>query len=347
MANGPPRRPTSTVVRADAPSSCGNRAVSVELSTASPTLTQRIMTHSEGLNGRAPDAKQILVTGATGQQGGALARVLLRRGHHVCALTRKPEGPRARELKQAGADVVAGDLGDRASVERAAHGMDVVYVVATPYEQGTAAETRFAKNAMDAAQAARVPYIVYSSVSDADRRTGIPHFDSKALVEEHLRGLRTDYSIVAPVFFMENLLAPWAAAGFPNGVLATGVRADRKLQMISLAEIAEFTTLAVERPDVFRGRRINIASDDLTPVEAARIIAEHAKAKLSYVTVPLDQVRQQSEDSASMYDWFNRVGYSVDVPALKREYPAVRWTTFREWAAQQNWSKLFRPAPGS
>jgi len=305
------------------------------------------MTESDELTGRASERKRVLVTGATGQQGGALARLLLRRGHHVRAMTRKPEGPVATDLKKAGAEVVAGDLGNRSSVENAAKGVDVAFIVATPYEQGPAAEVRWGKTGVEAAHAARVPYIVYSSVSDADRNTGIPHFDSKFEVEEHLKGLGTDYSIIAPVFFMENFFAPWVTAGFAHGVLAMGLAPGRKLQVISLPEIAEFTTLAVERRESFRGKRINIASDEPTPVEMAQRVSEAAGAKLSYVPVPLDEVRKQSEDFAKMYDWFNRVGYSVQIPKLKKDYPQVHWTTFREWSAAQDWSRVLPRSPRS
>ena len=302
------------------------------------------MPHTKDLAGRSSDVKRVLVTGATGQQGGALARLLLQRGHHVRAMTRKPDGPAAGELRKAGAEVVTGDLGDRASVERAAKGTDVAFLVATPYERGPSTETEWGKNGLDGIHAARVPYIVYSSVSDADRKTGIPHFDSKAVVEEHLKRLGTDYSIVAPVFFMENLFAPWVSGGFAQGVLATGILPDRKLQVISLPEIAEFTTLAVEQPKSFRGKRINIASDAVTPIEIAERLSEVSGRKLAYHAVPLDQVRQQSEDFAKMYDWFNRVGYSADIAKLKHDYPQVHWRSFREWVGAQDWSRVL-PAP--
>jgi uncharacterized protein YbjT (DUF2867 family) len=298
------------------------------------------MAHSKELAGRTSDIQRVLVTGATGQQGGALARLLLQRGHHVRAMTRKPESAAAGGLRKAGAEVVTGDLGDLSSVERAARGVDVAYIVATPYEQGTVAETRFGKTGLDGVRAAEVPYIVYSSVSDADRKTGIPHFDSKAEVEEHLKRLGIDYSIVAPVFFMENLLAPWITPGFAQGVLAMGMFPDRKLQVISLPEIAEFTTLAVEQRRSFRGKRINIASDELTPPEMARQISEVAGTKLAYHAIPLDQLRQQNEDFAKMYDWFNRVGYSVDIAKLKADYPQVRWRSFREWSRNQDWLRV-------
>ncbi len=143
---------------------------------------------------------------------------------------------------------------------------------------------------------------------------------------------------------MENLFAPWVTAGFGQGVLATGVLPDRKLQVISLPEIAEFTALAVEQPRSFRGKRINIASDEPTLTEVARRLSEIAGTKLAYQAVPLDQVRKQSEDFAKMYDWFNRVGYSVDIPKLKHDYPQVHWRTFQEWVAKQDWSRVL-PRP--
>jgi uncharacterized protein YbjT (DUF2867 family) len=302
------------------------------------------MPRSKELAGRSAEPKRVLVTGATGQQGGGLVRVLLQRGHHVRAMSRKPDSAAANELNKLGAELVAGDLGDRASVERAAKGVDVAYLVVTPYEQGVEAETRFGKTGLDGIHAAGVPYVVYSSVSDADRKTGIPHFDSKAEIEQHLKGLGVDYSIVAPVFFMENLFAPWMTAGFAQGVLATGVLPERKLQIISLPEIAEFTALAVEQPRSFRGRRINIASDDPTLTEIARQLSERTGRKLAYRAIPLDDVRKQSEDFAKMYDWFNRVGYSVDIAKLKHDYPQVHWRTFKEWAAMQDWSRAL-PGP--
>jgi len=305
------------------------------------------MPHSKELSGRTGEPKRILVTGATGQQGGALTRVLVTRGHHVRALTRKPDGAAASELKRLGAEVVSGDLGDLASIEKAAQGMDAAFVVATPYEKGVEAEVGFGTTGLDAVHAAGVPYAVYSSVSDADRKTGIPHFDSKAVIEDHLRGLGLDHAIIAPVFFMENMMSPWVAPGLAHGVFATGVLADRKLQVISLPEIAEFTTLALEQPSSFRGRRINIASDELTPNEIARELSEVSGKRVAYRMIPIEELRKQNADTARMYEWFNQVGYSVDVARLKRDYPQVHWRTFREWARAQDWSKVLGTAPPS
>jgi len=293
---------------------------------------------SKSARGGSGDGQRVLVTGATGKQGGGLARLLLAGGHRVRAFTRKPDSPAAEELRKAGAEIVSGQFEDRASVERAARGMDVVFLVMTPYEQGAAAELRLGKLAVDAVHAAGVPYVVYSSVGNADTKTGIPHFDSKFQVEEHLKSSGMEYSIVAPVAFSENLLAPWTLGGLAQGTLLMGVLPDRKLQMISLAEIAEFTALAVEQRSKFRGHRVDIASVELTPVEIARQLSELLGKEITPQQIPVEQLRKQSEDLAKMTEWFNRVGYSVDIPRLKREYPQVHWRSFREWAAAQTWS---------
>jgi uncharacterized protein YbjT (DUF2867 family) len=303
------------------------------------------MPHSKELSGKSAEPKRVLVTGATGHQGGALARVLLPRGHHVRALTRKPDSAAANELRRLGAEVVAGDLGDRDSVEKAAKGVDVAFIVATPYEKGVEAETAFGKTGLDGVHAAGVPYVVYSSVSDADRKTGIPHFDSKAEIEQHLKGLGIDHSVIAPVFFSENLMGPWVAPGLAQGVFASGATADRKLQVISLPEIAEFTALAVEQPQSFRGKRINIASDEPTPIEITRELSEITGRKIAYQQIPLDALRKQNADAARMYEWFNQVGYSVDIPKLKADYPQVHWRSFQEWARAQDWTRVIPPAP--
>jgi uncharacterized protein YbjT (DUF2867 family) len=309
-----------------------------------PTLRQLrtdwAMSHSRDLTGKAAEARHVLVIGATGKQGGALARSLLRRGHHVRAISRHPEGPAASELKALGVEFLAGDLGDRPSVERAAKGTDVAFLMATPFEQGPAGETRLGITGLDAIRAAGVPYVVYSSVADADRRTGVPHFESKARIEEHLKGLGTDYAIVAPAFFSENLTTPWLAAGLAQGVFATGVLPERKIQVISVPELAEFTTLAVEDPHGFRGKRINLASEETTPSEMTRQLSEVLDKKITYRTIPVDEVRKQSDDMAKMYDWFNRVGYSADIERLRHDYPQVHWRTFMEWATLQDWSKV-------
>ena len=163
---------------------------------------------------------KVLVTGATGQQGGLVARTLRSRGHHVLGLTRNPDSPSAQGLKDLGIEPIAGDFNDSASLVKAAQGMDAVYVMATPFEAGTEAETRQGIAAVNAAQAAGVQHLVYSSVSDADRKTNIPHFDSKYEIERHIQEQNIPFTIVAPVSFMDNLISPFMLPGLIQGTLS-------------------------------------------------------------------------------------------------------------------------------
>src|SRR5712671_4794967 len=187
------------------------------------------------------DKLTVLVTGATGKQGGHLVGELLARGHTIRALTRKPESPAAAALAERGVTIVPGDFEDEQSLERAARGVDTVFAMATPFEAGEKAETRDGINIVRAASAAGVAHLVYSSVAGADRATGIPHFDSKFEVEKALRRSGVPFTIVAPVFFMENFVADWLAAGIAKGSIAMALPATRRLQQIAVADIAQFT----------------------------------------------------------------------------------------------------------
>ena len=287
-----------------------------------------------------PEKKAILVTGATGKQGGALARVLLNNGHHVRAVTRNVESPQARGLAQQGAELFPADADNVASLERAAAEMDAVFAMATPFEGGIEAEIRQGINIVNAAQVAGVKHIVYSSVAGADQKTGIPHFESKYQVEQHLRRLGLPFTIIAPVYFMENLLAPWNTAWLRSGVYALALPAGRQLQQIAVADIGGFAAEVIARPDEFAGERIEIASDEHTGTEAAAIVANASGHEMTYVEVPLEQVRAESEDLAIMFEWINRVGYQADLAGLRAQYQNVGWHTLEDWAAAQDWTQL-------
>ncbi len=219
--------------------------------------------------------------------------------------------------------------------------MDAAFVVATPFEAGPEAETRHGVAAADAARVAGVSHLVYSSVADADKRTGIPHFESKRGVEEHIERLGVPYTIVAPVYFMENLLAPWNLPELKEGRLPMALPASRPLQQIALSDIAAFTAMVLEDREGFEDRRVNIASDELAGDEVARVLSRVTGREIRYVELQLEQVRQaMGEDGALMFEWFDRVGYSADVGSLRRQHPEVGWHTFEEWAKQQDWSAL-------
>jgi uncharacterized protein YbjT (DUF2867 family) len=280
--------------------------------------------------------RKILVTGATGQQGGSLARLLLQKKHKVYALTRNAQSPTAQDLRNRGANIVKGDLDDSDSIKRAVKDVESVFLMGTPFEDGTEGETRREKLMADIAKENNIEHLAYSSVANADKNTGIPHFESKYKIEQHIKNLGIPHTIIGPTFFMENLLGP----GLEQGQLALPLSSSSVLQQSALQNIAEFSALVFERRKPFLGKRIDIASDEVTGEQAARILSNVLGYKIRYVPVPLEQVYQANEDMARMYDWYGKVGTGIDISALHQEYPEVGWLTFRDWA---KYNKLGRP----
>jgi uncharacterized protein YbjT (DUF2867 family) len=283
-------------------------------------------------------SKLVLVTGATGKQGGAVVEALLTRGHQVRALTRDAASPAANRLRQQGVEIAVGDFSDHASLVRAARGADAVYAMSTPYEKGAEKEIAQGIFIIDAAKAAGVAHVIYSSVASANHATGISHFDGKYTVERHLQASGVPYTIVAPVFFMENLLQPWMLSGLRQGKLAMALPAGRLLQQIAVADIGTFVAAVIERRDTVFGRRFDIAGDELTGKEAAAILSKVTVRQVHYEGFPPDVLRAQSEDLAVMFKWFDTTGYAADIKSLRRDFPEVTWHTFVEWARRQDWS---------
>ncbi len=272
--------------------------------------------------------RKILVTGATGQQGGSLARLLLRKKHKVYALTRNTQSSAAQDLINRGANIVKGDLDDSDSLQRAVKDVESVFLMGTPFEDGTEGEIRRGKLMADIAKENGIEHLVYSSVSNADKNTGIPHFESKYKVEQHIKNIGIPHTIIGPTFFMENLLGP----GLEQGQLALPLSQSTTLQQSALENIAEFLALVLERRKPFLGKRIDIASDEVTGEQAAEILSNVLGNKIRYVSVPLEQVYQANEDMARMYDWYEKAGTGIDIASLHQEYPEIDWLTFRDWA---------------
>ena len=285
-------------------------------------------------------SKKILVTGATGQQGGSIVDALLDAGHEVRGLTRDSQSDRARVLEDRGVEIAQGDFTDRASLEKALTGVDGAFLMSTPFEGGVEVETQQGIAFVEAAHTVGVPHLVYTSVSDADRDTGIPHFDSKYLVEKRIVELGIPYTIIAPAYFHDNMLAPFVLPGLQKGAFAAALAPETTLQGVSVRNIGEFGALVFARREDFLGKRINIAGDSLTGLQHAEAVSEASGQEIGFFSVPIDQVRQMSEDMALKYEWFDRVGSSAEIEELHRNYPEVKWERFSDWAARQDWSVL-------
>jgi uncharacterized protein YbjT (DUF2867 family) len=284
------------------------------------------------------DSKTVLVSGATGQQGGAVARELLEHGYRVRAMTRKPQGSQAQSLASLGAELVQGDLDDEASISKALAGAWGAFAVQNTWEAGVEKEEIQGKRFAKAARAAGVQHFVYSSVGSAHRKTGIPHFDNKWRVEETIRSLGfPSHVVIRPAFFMENLLSPWFKPGIDGGKLMIGIKPQTVLQMIAVEDIGKYGRWAFDNHQKLNGRAIDIAGDARTMPDTARIIGEAAGKTVEFVQVPIEEVRKFSMDFAIMLEWIDRVGYNADIPGTSKE-SGIRPTSLPEWAGRAAWS---------
>jgi uncharacterized protein YbjT (DUF2867 family) len=275
--------------------------------------------------------KLVLVTGATGQQGGAVARELLAAGYNVRAMTRNPDGDGAKAIAKAGAEVVKGDLDDASSVEQALQGVWGAFAVQNTWEAGVEGEERQGKQFAELAKKAGVQHLVYSSVGSAHRDTGVPHFDNKARVEQTIRELGfPSYVILRPAFFMENM-----KTFFPpdeNGNINMALDPSTKLQMVAVQDIGKYGLLAFEKAAELNGQAIDFAGDELTIPEAAAILSETMGKKVQHVKANIEDVRAYSEDMALMFEWFDSTGYNADIASQESKY-GIKPTSFKEWAA--------------
>ena len=275
--------------------------------------------------------RTILITGVTGHQGGSVAHALRGAGFHLRGLTRKPDSEQAVALKLQGVDVVQGDLDGEASLRRALSGAWGVFGVQNTWEAGVEREEAQGKRLATLAREAGIEHYVYSSVGSAHKKTGVPHFDNKWRIEETVRGLRfPSHVILRPVFFMENLVAPYSLQG---STLAWALEPGTKLQMIAVDDIGWFGARAFTDAAALNRREIDLAGDVRTMPEAAEIFTDALGRPIAFAQTPIEQVRQYSEDTALMLEWFERVGYSADIAGLEREFGRTL-TKLPDWAAK-------------
>ncbi|GAA2600661.1 NmrA family NAD(P)-binding protein [Streptomyces axinellae] len=233
-------------------------------------------------------AESVLVTGATGRQGGAAARALLAVGTPVRALVRDPHAPRAKAIEAEGAELVRGDLADPDSLAPAVRGVGAVFSVQMPPMTETsvdfAGELAQATNLIAAAQAAGVRQFVQSSTAGVGRHTQAPgwaegrwsameeYFTTKQRILDAVRQAGfARWTVVKPAFFMDNLRA--LVPHGPEGGLATVLKPDSELALVAAADIGAAVAHAVQDPDRFHEVRLELAGDRLTMRQIARTLS--------------------------------------------------------------------------
>ena len=279
--------------------------------------------------------KRVLVAGATGRLG-VIVQTLQERGQSVRAMTRDPNSQAAGRLRGAGVDVIYGDFDDPDSIVRAAAGTDAVFATGTAHKAGPEGELRHGHNLAGAVAEAGVPHLVYSSADGAAADSPVPLFRAKDEVEQHIRSLPIAHTILAPVYFMENLFNPWNVPALHTGTFPSPIPIDSPLQQVAIEDLVMVAALAIERPDEFAGRRITIASDVVTAEQAAAELGRLIGREFEPEQIQREQL---APGLRALFAWLEQTGHNADLPTLQHHYPEVHWHSYQTWLHSQ-WSRL-------
>lgn len=297
----------------------------------------------------------ILVVGATGRQGGAVARQLLKEGWTVWALTRRPYSAEAIAIEKLGARLFQGDLSDPLSLEIAMNGVYGVFGVTEFWEHGYKKEIKHGLNLIKVAQYSGVEHIVFSSVGGIDRTEGlgIRHFDSKREIEQYLKNTGIRYSILRPVTFFENFISDRYRKAIRNGSFSFAIHPTKRFQMLAMQDLAIFAAQAFSGSLYFENKAIEIASQRLTMKEFSIALGKAAGGSVRYrllsrpilwlLTGYVEITRQGGYYKTGwallrMFNWMNKTdtgGWDADLPTLRGQHSELM--SAENWAKTINW----------
>lgn len=276
------------------------------------------------------DQLPILVFGATGRQGGSVARALLKAGWPVRAFVLDPAKPESRALQQVGAELVCGSFEATPSIKAAMKGVHGVFSV-LPGDLSAEDEVRYGTTIADLAAESRIDHFVYSSgASVGDQLTGVPRFDAKPRIEAHIRDLPLTATIIRPMIFMEMLVRP--GSGLEEGRLISLIRPERSIQLTAVEDIGKIVAAVFADKPRFAGVTMKIASDRLSGHALAAALTEVAGKPITYARFP-DDVLAANADLAHMASSLEDgpLADHVDLELMRELNPDL--LSFRSWLA--------------
>ncbi|HAU77935.1 MAG TPA: NmrA family protein [Agrobacterium sp.] len=273
----------------------------------------------------------ILVFGATGRQGGSVAKALLKAGWPVRALVPDSTKAASLQLRNSGVELVQGSFEETKVVRTAMKDAYGVFSV-LPASLAAEDEVRHGISIADIAAETGVNHFVYSSgASVGNELTGVPRFDAKPRIEAHIRQLDMTTTIIRPMIFMEMLVRP--GFGLDEGRLVSLIRSDHSIQLTAVEDIGRFVAAVLADKSRFGGATLKIASDRLTGRELAVILREAIGRPIAYERFPED-VLAANADLAHMAESLEDgpLAEQVDLELMREINPDL--LTFRSWLAR-------------
>ncbi len=275
--------------------------------------------------------KTIFVTGGTGNQGGAVARNLINDGFKVKVLTRNPASAAAQSLAKQGIQVIQGDLNETDTFKQHIKDADGVFSVQT-FENGIEKEI---KQGIDLARMAKeynVRHFLYTSVAGADLHTGIPHWESKAEIEDCIKKLGISYTIIRPTSLYENFLFPEVKNRLVKGKLVSPIDKNIVQQFIASEDIGRISAKIFLKPDQYASQTITLAAEQLDSIEVARILSETLGKEIKYQKLPAIITRLvMGKKLYKMFEWINENSgvFIKDMQEVKKEFPNLM--SLKQW----------------
>jgi uncharacterized protein YbjT (DUF2867 family) len=284
--------------------------------------------------------KLVLVAGATGNQGGAVAKHLLAKGIKVRALTRNTNSDASAKLLQAGAELVQGDLNEPRSLDTALQGVDAVFAVQDFWAKGVGykGELRQGINLADAAFKAGVQHFVQSGMAQGDDIGGIEHFESKCAIVEHIKVIGLPYTVIGTVFFMDNLMDQKRGGRMTFPTLSGSLKTQTKMHMLAVDDLGAIVSQVISQPEKYIGQYVDIASDCLTVAQMKQIYKNvTGKPPRSWV-LPTWLLRIFNKDFAKQLAWQNGPGWTFPLEPSRALHPEL--TSFEQFLRKHKLNDL-------
>ena len=269
--------------------------------------------------------KTIFVTGATGNQGGATARHLLKNGFHVKALTRNASAAKSKQLQELKAEIIEGDLDDPSTYSHHLKDADGLFCL-LDFTQGFEKEIKQGINLINAAKENDVKYILYSSVIGADANTGIPHWESKFKIENHLKQSNIPYTVIRPSSLYDNFLIPQVKSRLLKGKLVVPLNKNKVQQIISAEDVGKISTAIFMDSGNYLNKTLNLAAEEMSQAQMADTFSKAWGKPVKFQQLPGFISRLVlGKDLYIMFKWVNHndVCFVRDLDGFKNEFPGM------------------------
>jgi len=269
--------------------------------------------------------KKVFITGITGKQGGAVARNLINSGAQLQGLTRSRDSTKALALQRAGVEIIEGNLDEADSFGEHLDGIDVFFLVQA-FEQGAKSEIKQAKSIVDLLCEKGVHHLVYSSVMGADLQTGVPHFDSKYIIEKyiHLKGI--SYTVLRPASFNENYLNPEVLKRIKKGKLVMPLNKNVVQQLISTEDVGKIASQVIQNNTKYKNKTISLATDEKSMTEQVKCLSNGLEMEITYQKLPgILALLFMGYDLFKMFNYMNKHNFALvdDITSLKKEFKGL------------------------